>query len=67
MEGEEEEGKLYLQHLWKANILQLNFSLRQKGGMFCSVVVVVVVVASVVATLVVLLSTAGSACNSIEF
>ena len=63
VEADEEDGRLYLQHLWKEKSLQLNFSLRQKGGIFCSVVVVVVVVASVVATEVVLFSAVASICN----
>ena len=72
VEAEEEEGRLYLQHLWKENSLQLNFSFRQKGGIFCSVVVVVVVVAavvviSVVATVVVLSSTVDSICNEMKY
>ena len=70
VEAEEEEGRLYLQHLWKENSLQLNFSFRQKGGIFCSVVVVVVVAAvvviSVVATVVVLSSTVDSIWNEIN-
>ena len=45
---EEEVGMLYLQHLWKEKSLQLNLSLRQKGGIFCLVVVVRVVVGDVV-------------------
>lgn len=71
LEAEEEDGRLYLQHLWKEKSLQLNFSFRQKGGIFCSVVVVVVVViavvVSVVATVVMLLLTAGSTCNEIRY
>ena len=65
VEADEEDGRLYLQHLWKEKSLQLNFSLRQKGGIFCSVVVVVVVVVvvSVVATEVVLFSAVDSICN----
>ena len=68
VEADEEDGRLYLQHLWKEKSLQLNFSLRQKGGIFCSVVVVVVVVVvSVVATEVVLFSAVDSICNETKY